>query len=306
MEKIVPNFNDEFIQYSEKKVKSEKKSSAFSLAVQIFLYILLIFFAIFFIWYTAFISTHKYYLVVGASMKDSLNSSLSLTDGTGKQDAVYVNTIVKQKIFDIVVVNRKVYNAEQKKWQTKSVVKRVMGLEGDYISIALHDDGTGAKLYFYRIAKGTSFDKETFEDESARLDESKGENGYKIFSHDEWTESKEISTFLGDGAEGLDQTFYEKIFFQTFLEEHLQEISSGSEDFFVSKSGMVYVKVPKGKFFCMGDNRGHSGDSRENGFYETSQIVGIAEIIIYDHNFGKRLVKVVDYYFSQVQKFFAR
>ena len=86
----MPNFNDEFIQYSEEKVKSEKKSSAFSLAVQIFLYILLIFFAIFFIWYTAFISTHKYYLVVGASMKDSLNSSLSLTDGTGKQDAVYV------------------------------------------------------------------------------------------------------------------------------------------------------------------------------------------------------------------------
>ena len=41
MEKIVPNFNDEFIQYSEEKVKSEKKSSAFSLAVQIFLYILL-------------------------------------------------------------------------------------------------------------------------------------------------------------------------------------------------------------------------------------------------------------------------
>lgn len=310
------NFDGEFIQFSEEKKKSENKHVAISLAVQITLYILLIFFAIFFIWYTAFISTHKYYIVSGASMKNTLNSSLSLDNQTGSEDAVYVNKIAKVRAFDIVVATRNVYNAEKKKWEKKDVVKRVMALEGDFISVALHDDGQGNQaLYFYRIPKGT--DLEGFDDEMARLDESTGENGYKIFSHDEWTERKEFSTFVGDGvtsAEGLDNFYYEMNFFETFFDGHLTEISNiaqdsdvnGSGDFFVSDAGLVYVKVPNGQFFCMGDNRGHSSDSRDNGFYETSHIVGKAEIIIYNHNFGRRLVKVVDYYFSQVEKFFAR
>lgn len=308
VEKTVSKFNDEFIQYSEKKGKSENTHKALSLSVQIFLYILLIFFAIFFIWYTAFISTHKYYLVYGASMKNTLNSSLSLDNQSDTEDALYVNTIARTRVFDIVVAKRKVYNAEKKEWETKDVVKRLMALEGDFISIAMHQDEDGnQRLYFYRIPKGTNL--QDFDDESARLDESTGDNGYTIFSYDEWTERKDLSTFVDDGtasSDALNKYFYEENFFTTFFDGHLEEIVSGSEDFFVSNGGLVYVKVPKGKFFCMGDNRGHSGDCRDNGFYETDQIVGKAEIVVYSHNFGKRVLKVVEYYFSQVEKFFAR
>ncbi len=304
-------FDDEFIQYSKEKEKSEKKTTAFSLAVQITLYILLIFFAIFFIWYTAFISTHKYYIVSGASMKNTLNSSLALDDQKGTEDAVYVNTIAKIKVFDVVVAKRKTYNTVNKKWETKDVVKRVMGMEGDYVSVALHKDDDGQeRLYFYRIAKGT--DLTNFDDESARLDERVNTNGYTIYKdgqHDEWTERKDLTTFLDEGgtsSDGYNDVSYELDFFETFLEGHLAEIASGSDDFFVSDAGLVYVKIPKGMFFCMGDNRGHSSDSRNNGFYEMSQVVGKVEIVVYNYSFTKRLAKVVDYYFSEVAKFFAR
>lgn len=313
MEKSVVKFDNDFIQYTEKKKKSEDQFSAFSLAMQITLYILLIFFAIFFIWYTTFISTHKYYVVTGASMKDSLNSSLALDDDSRSEDAVYVNTVEKVKTFDVVVATRQVYNAEKKKYQKKDVVKRVMALEGDYISIAYHDDGHGNQaLYFYRIPKGVNLSQ--FNDESARLDESTGKMGYTIYSYEEWMDRKSLSTFIGDeqtSAERFNKVKYENDFFGTFLDGHLEEISQleygkSNENFFVSSAGIVYVKVPKGKFFCMGDNRGHSSDSRDNGFYDMKQIVGRVEIVIYNYNFGKRLLKVVDYYFAQVEKFFAR
>ncbi len=294
----MPNFNDEFIQYTKKKEKKETKNIALSLSVQITIYVLLIFFAIFFIWYTAFISTHKYYAVYGASMKNNLNSSLKLDDGTNSEDAVYVDCISKIKVFDVIVAKKK----------PEDVVKRVMAVGEDYVSIALHTDEYGVtNLYYYRIAKGT--DLKNFNDEDARLDESKGLNGYSIYSYENWTGRKDLSTFVSSNMEDVSElckTFYERDFFLKFLDGNLDKIQSGSDDFFISNSGMVYVKVPKGKYFCMGDNRGYSEDSRHNGFFDKSQIVGRVEIVVKNHNFGKRVLQVIKYYFSEIEKFFAR
>ncbi len=300
LEKNVTNFNDDFIQYSEKKEKRESKHQALSLSVQIICYVLLIFFAIFFIWYTAFISTHQYYLVYGASMKDTLNSSLSLNDGTSTQDAVYVDYTSKIKLFDIIVAKR-----ENKK---NAIIKRVMAFEGDYISVAVHKDSSGnSNFYYYRIAAGT--DLSNFEDEAARLDESLGINSYNIYGYESWAENRDALTFVDEGNANIstyNKHFYEEAFFARFLEGKLNDIDGGSEDYFVSESGLVYVKVPKGKFFCMGDNRAFSSDSREKGFYDLKEIVGRVEIVVYNHNFGKRIASVVKYYFSEIEKFFAR
>lgn len=279
------NFDSDFIQYSKEKVKNEKERLGLYLFTHIVLYILLIFFAIFFIWYTAFITTHKFYMVIGASMKDSLNSSLSLTDATGEEDGVFVNCVAKVKLYDIVVV--------KKTGQKKNVVKRLTGFEGDYVSISAYvDENSNKTLYFYRIASGT--DLTDFDDESARVDESSGVNGYKIYSYSNWTEEHGTIT-KGDIT-------YEEDFFLTFL----QDFQAESEDYFVSDSGRIYVKVPKGMFFCLGDNRAYSVDSRLNGFYDMSQIVGRVEIIVYNHTFANRLWVVVKYYFAAVEKFFAR
>lgn len=300
LEKIVANFDNEFIQYNETKGKKESKNLALSLAVQIIAYILLLFFAIFFIWYTAFVTTHKYYLVYGASMKNTLNSSLSLDDGTSTEDAVYVDCISKIKLYDVIVAKR-----ENKK---NAIIKRVMALEGDYVSVAVHKDDSGnSNFYFYRIAAGT--DLSNFKDEDALLDESLAVNGYTIYGYESWSENRDVMTFVSEG--GVDAShysahLYEEAFFARFLDGHLSEIAEGNENFYVSESGLVYVKVPEGKFFCMGDNRAYSSDSRENGFYDMKEIVGRVEIVVYNHNFGKRLGSVAKYYFSEIEKFFAR
>jgi len=43
-----------------------------------------------------------------------------------------------------------------------------------------------------------------------------------------------------------------------------------------------------------------------NKIYDLKEIVGRVEIVVYNHNFGKRIASVVKYYFSEIEKFFAR
>ena len=119
-------FNNDFIQYDKKKGKKETKNLAVYLTTTITLYIFLLFFAIFFTWYTVFISTHKYYKVVGPSMKSTLNATIADTDIDKSIDAVYVNTMSKVRVFDMIVAER----------GEDDVIKRVFALEGVFITIA--------------------------------------------------------------------------------------------------------------------------------------------------------------------------
>lgn len=288
-------FDKNFIQYNDEKVKSEKHNLTWYLTTRIIFYILLIFFAIFFIWYTAFITTHSFYTVSGPSMMPTLNARITDADFDNPKldyvqsityDAVYINKASKAKVFDIVVVNRKSDN--------KDVIKRLMATEGDYISIAKDETGF---FKFYRIAKDTNM--ENFSDEQAKLDEMSGENGYKIRSYQEWTNLRDSK--IENGIE------YEENFFKNYIKNNYAS-DDRKDDIFISDSGLIYVKVPKNKCFYMGDNRGHSGDSRaqEAGFEDYSRIVGRGEFIVYDYNFGNRLWEVVKFYFREMEKFFAR
>ena len=97
---------------------------------------------------------------------------------------------------------------------------------------------------------------------------------------------------------------YEYNFYETFLKNYTQE----SSEFYVSDNGLLYVKVPQGKFFYMGDNRAHSSDARETdkGFGNNNYIVGKVESFVFNYNFANRLWEVVKYYFKEIDKFFAR
>lgn len=285
MEMKLNSFDNDFIKYNKQKEKQESKKLSFYLGTRITFYILLIFFAIFFIWFTVFGTIHSFYAVKGASMKGTLNASIADTDRYTSVDAVYVNKNEKPQIFDIVVIERE---------SKESIIKRAMAFEGDYITIAKgtyeQSGETFDTFYFYRISaqQMKTLDTETFVDEDARLVED-GQNGYSIYSYKQW-ESKEENTILN----------YESKFYNKFI------FGAASEDLFVSNSGLIYVKVPKGKIFAMGDNRAHSSDSRENGFYSLTDVVGRVDIVIYNHNFASRLWEVVKFYFSEAEKFFAR
>lgn len=300
-------FNKDFIQYSDKKVKEEKHNLTFYLSTRITFYIVLIFFAIFFIWYTAFITTHSFYAVSGVSMMGTLNNQISSSEmESGKNlqdvsyDAVYIDRTTKARIFDIVVIETK--EIDTKTGKNKNIIKRVMAQEGDYITIAKATVAGEEHFYFHRISADSLIEgqvSEEFSDEMAILQE-EGQNGYGIYSYADWDKkpaTREFST--GNGSH-----VYEEDFFNIFLEGFFLE--TGEFEYYVSNAGLVYVKVPQGKFFYMGDNRNHSTDARGRGFGEVSSIVGRSEFIVYNFNFGNRLWEVVKFYFSQMTNFFAR
>ncbi len=292
------NSKEELLSHGRKE-DNENVKSVLSLIMRILMYILVLFLAIFFCWYFVFISTHNFYAVYGPSMMSTLNSEITqqqVNNGTSKNisyDAIYVNKSAQLQLFDIIVIERE---------DDDSIVKRLMAQEGDWITIAKGDDGY---LYFFRIPSGT--DLSTFTDDDALVLEN-GENGYSIYSYSDWVMLREEIT---KSINGNSQT-YEKNFYNTFLSDYFStgENNSLSEDmeynYYVSSNGLVYVQVPEGKFFYMGDNRGHSTDARENGFGDVDDIVGCADIIVYDYNFGNRLWEVVKFYFKEIENFFAR
>jgi len=276
-------FNEDFIQYDKKKGKKETKNLTLYFLGTITLYIALIFFGIFFAWYTVFISTHTYCEVYNVSMMPSLNGQIEEKDMLHSRDvsfdAVYVDRTTKPEIFDITVV----------KDGSDKIIKRLMATEGDYITIAKGQTMQGEDcFYFYRIEKGT--DLTTFSDEDAKVLEN-GENGYSIYSHTGWY----------NNGKNLDDDYeiYEDMFYKKF-------IKSGEYDTFSSQSGMIYVRVPEDSVFCMGDNRLYSTDSREEGFYSEKDMLGRVEIVVYNHSFANRLYEVVRFYFKETQDFFAR
>jgi len=278
-------FDHNFIQNTTQSVKAEKKSLGFYLTWTITLYIALIFFGIFFSWYTVFVSTHKYYEVVGASMKNTLNAELADNDSKGRIDAVYVNLHDDIKLHDIVVIERN---------GSDSIIKRVMAQAGDYVSVVSGEYDGQPCFYFYRISaeEMKTLVKADFVDEQAKLVENDG--AYKIKNYADWGANRPSFEFNG--------IKYEQKFYNTFLSGY----ADGADGYFVSNSGMIYVKVPQNKFFCMGDNRGHSKDSRDDGFYDKSMLVGRVEIFDYNFKEGNRFWLVVKFYFSEIEKFFAR
>ncbi len=295
------DFNKDFIQYSDEKVKKEKKNIAYYLSTRIVVYILLIFFAIFFAWYAIFISTHAYYKVDGASMMPTLNAQITDEELQSllpemlqelSYDAVYIDKTATVSVFDIVVIQES---------NGKNIIKRLMATAGDWITIAKAvGDDNEEHLYFYRIADG---ELDTTSDEEARLEEN-GENGYSIYSHDDWDEYREVSSASASGKEHV----YEKNFYNKFLSYYFANPNGENlpYNYYVSSDGLVYVQVPEGMCFYMGDNRGHSTDAREDGFVDVSTIQGKVDIIVYDYNFVNRLWEVIKFYFSEIEKFFAR
>ncbi|MDE6583604.1 MAG: S26 family signal peptidase [Clostridia bacterium] len=291
------NFDTDFIQYSDKKVKEETKNLALYLTLHISLYILLIFFIIFFAWYTYFTTTHSFYEVKGASMKNTLNVEVSDTDGRTAYDAVYVNTTDRGQLFDVVVI--------KKPTDTDAIIKRTMALGGDFITIAQDESGN---FRFYRIAKNEMILQEgkyTTEktDEQAKLIE-EGQNGYSIRGYDDWTANRDAQLkVLNSAVINYEEDFYKKFLQAYFDNPESQELKY---NYYVSENELVYVQVPQNFIFYMGDNRGHSDDSRLKGFCSVDYIVGKVDLVVYNYNFGNRLLEFIKYYFYQFEEFFAR
>lgn len=275
----------------DRQKKEETTSIAWYLTTHIAFYVFLIFFLIFFAWYTYFMVTHRCYLVYGASMKPTLNEQVADGDNDGYMDAVYINLYGKIDVSDVVVL-------DEVSSENESIIKRVVAKAGDYVTIANLSDEGEEGLSLYRIPKEEMVNGESrISDEEAKVVETKEVAGYDVL----WTHcSLDIENDI----------LYENRFYEKFLSDRqnggFESANSEEYDYYTSPNGLVYVRVPEGKYFCLGDNRGWSDDSRKYGFIGEEKVVGDVEFIVYNCSFVSRLFEVVKYYYAQVEVFFKR
>lgn len=179
-----------------------------------------------------FIYTHEYYPVTGQSMYPTIN-------GSGfDENGVYINPNNKGSFQDIVV-------AETEDGTT--VIKRILGLEGDLVSFIKDVDGN---TYFYRIPAGTQ--------------QSEYENNLSAFK--------------------LNETYLYDISGNEIQKEHFDKmLSKESENkVFVMSNYTFYefFQVPEGEIFIMGDNRGHTTDSSDYGSLPVDNILGKVDYMV--------------------------
>ena len=115
-------------EYIDKQVKKFPK---------IVFYIFLVYFVLFAIyisWYIYFRNTYELSEVDGTSMQNTLNPDITVeNDG---DDLVYINTKKQPERFDIIVIND--HNSDGSEIK---LIKRVIGMPGDYVTIKKADDG---------------------------------------------------------------------------------------------------------------------------------------------------------------------
>ena len=194
---------------------------------------------------------YMYFQVTGISMQNTLNPN---PNDKETQDGVLIDKYTQNyHRGDIIVLkDGKVID------KNKYLIKRVIALPGDYITIKLENINGKDEFRLYMQQAGESTPKIVYED---------------YVSYSNWYTSN--SRLYND-------VVYEKTFFDGLLrggEDHKDNI-------YLLDDGALYFKVPEGRVFYMGDNRSHSLDSRSAGPTEIRNIVGsvsyIAHNIYYD------------------------
>lgn len=207
---------------------------------------------------------HEKYLysqVTNISMQPTINPDPSIVydkDGNAVkvQDGVILDKYPKLSHGNIVVLH--IPNKSEIGYI--SLIKRIIGFGGDYISIKAVETEEGEQFRVFRRKAGSL--------EVERLDES-----YVVYEN--WPVTNNTSK-LYNGVK------YDMKFFNVFLnggEDHDKNVYRFSDD-----DNTLYYKVPEGQIFFLGDNRAESADSRDL-LYKTrpvETVVGKAVYIVRD------------------------
>ena len=219
-----------------------------------------------------FYFNYKYYPVQGRSMQPTINPDpFVVTNGDVLQDGVFVECTHDIKVNDIIIIKLPVFK--------NTIIKRVIALEGDKISIAKHGDLNG-EYRLSLIKKGS--------DKVERIEED------YIKSYMEWS-AMDYYTFQGMN--------YQLDFYNNYLK-------SGE---YTMVDGQLFYTLKKNEVFFMGDNRANSTDARVLGPCTINQVVGVVRVHIKDaysllkeNKLELEKIKVIGSYFlDKINDYFA-
>lgn len=275
------------IEIFEDNEKKENKKTFASRFFSVFFIFYVAFFVCFVAMFLSFKFTYVCVPITGVSMKNTINSSLNDSEIDTKCDWVYIKQKSSYERGDIIVFDAK-YKDE--KGQDLSLIKRLIALEGDAVTIAQDkDDGL---YYVYRVNVDALTDGVIEESEIEKLDEP------YIKDRAEWK-------LYFPSVQMLNGWAYQKEFYVTFFN------SGNYETIECEENQMKFAIVPDGQFFYLGDNRGHSTDAREEGTDYLSSINGATVIIVKNAaNSGSALLlqirDVFSFYGREIGNFFTR
>ena len=217
------------------------------------LVILVVFYVLLFITNSWFQNNYRYVTINGTSMQPTLNPNPVNINGNDVQDAVYIKLTSEDITYgDIIIIDKSTYN------YNTSVIKRLLALDGDQISIAkvhvVQGNDNYTEYRFMRIKEGSSEIEIVYEDYIA---------GYGI-----WNSYVPI----------LDnEVYYEPYFYRMFIED------SQTTTHYVEGVGNVkFYTVMPGQIFYMGDNRTGSTDARWTGTDSQENVIGRVVSIVHN------------------------
>lgn len=232
---------------------------------KVFIWLAGIFSAIFIFFFVvdlAMLQKYRFILISGSSMQNTLNSDPVYGGG---QDGVYILLTKDVTYGDIIV---------REKYDGTSIIKRVMALEGDKICIARVEIGEGDdkkdQIRFMRIKAGSNkveVLEETYIKNYGVVDPNTGKDGYEA-----WDEFETRSA----------PTIGEVVYASDFYRKHIEGKEDEATLITYQDKEYMFVNIPEGKFFYMGDNRTNSDDCRKEGAQSADEIIG--KVVRISHN----------------------